>query len=192
MLTSLLVLTHTGPVVPHIWFGFISHPSSTNPLSHSTNYNNKTLLLTRENKGCIAQFLKMKVLHQMHHWACFGVVYMLVLELQKASNNVSILFCASLPRGWGYTVRPLSLWNQLLNKLMPWLHSALDFYLSLEHSLQSIPEGQAAGSTPFLQHRWTSGFIAGWFLCSAACDLSFFPFYLLCLFYPNFLSFNST
>lgn len=116
----------------------------------------------------------------MHHWACFGVVYMLVLELQKASNNVSILFCASLPRGWGYTVRPLSLRNQLLNKLMAWLHSALDFCLSLEHSLQSIPEGQAAGSTPFLQRRWTSGFIAGWFLCSAACDLSSHSTFFVC------------
>lgn len=141
----------------------------------------------------------MKVLHQMHHWTCFGVVCLLVLEVQKASISVSILlFCAPLPREWGCTVRPLSSLNQLLKKLMPWLHSALDFWLSLKHSVLIMPNAEPGGSTPFLQHGRTSGFIAANLrVCSAAYDLSshctffvcsiriFFHLIALCMSYPS-------
>lgn len=126
-------------------------------------------------------------------------MYVLVLEAQKASISGSILFGAPFLREWGCTARPLSSLNQLLNKLMPWLHSALDFWLSLkqpehprwrswwQHPLPATQVNQ------WVYTRLTGGFSAllpVTFLSSdctfSVCSvLIFFHLIALCMSYPS-------
>lgn len=113
--------------------------------------------------------------------------------------SVSILlFRAPLPDEWGCTVRPLSSLNQLLNKLMPWLHSVLDFWLSLKHFPPGHPRCRSWWQLPLpatqTNRRVYSRLIWG-LLCSAAYHLSFtffvssilifFHLIALCMSYPS-------